>query len=52
MDIREAETFNLMQAAQFLQLHWQTLRDKASKGEVPAAKIGRRWVFLKADLVS
>ena len=52
MDIREEETFNLMRAAQFLQLHWQTLRKKAKSGEIPAAKLGRRWVFLKVDLVS
>lgn len=46
------ETLDLRQAAYFLKLHWQTLREKAKRGEVPAAKLGRRWVFLKVDLVS
>ena len=48
----EHETLNLNQAADFLKLHWQTLREKAKCGEVPAAKLGRRWVFLREDLVS
>ncbi|MBL4573119.1 MAG: helix-turn-helix domain-containing protein [Gammaproteobacteria bacterium] len=46
------ETLTLNQAADFLKLHWQTLRSKAKCGEVPAAKLGRRWVFLREDLVS
>ena len=52
MEITDSETLDLQQAADLLKLHWQTLRGKAKRGEVPAAKLGRRWVFLKADLVS
>jgi excisionase family DNA binding protein len=52
MESRGYETLDLLQAADFLKLHWQTLRAKAKRGEVPAAKLGRRWVFLQEDLVS
>jgi len=45
------ETLDLQEAAHFLKLHWQTVRERAKSGEIPAAKLGRRWVFLKADLV-
>ena len=46
------ETLDLKQAANFLNMHWQTLREKARNGEIPAAKISKRWVFIKEDLVS
>lgn len=45
-------TLTLYEAAEFLKIHWQTLRYKAKAGEVPAAKIGKRWVFLTEDLAS
>ena len=48
----DSQTFNLREAADFLKIHWQTLRKSACAGEVPAARIGRRWVFLREDLVS
>lgn len=52
METFEDETMDLYQAAAFLKLHWQTLRAKAKAGEIPGAKLGRRWVFIKSDLVS
>ncbi|WP_349496686.1 helix-turn-helix domain-containing protein [Sideroxydans sp. CL21] len=45
------ETFNLEQAAEFLKLHPEELRRRAKGGRVPAAKVGKCWVFLKSDLV-
>lgn len=44
-------TFTLQQAAEFLKIHPVTLLEKAKTGEVPGAKIGKRWVFLEIDLV-
>ena len=44
-------TLNLEQAAAFLHLHPDTLRIKVKVGEVPAAKLGKRWVFLEIDLI-
>jgi len=45
------ETLNLEQAAQFLKLHPEELRRRAKAGRVPAAKVGKCWVFIKSDLV-
>jgi excisionase family DNA binding protein len=46
------ETLDLKQAADYLKMHWQTLREKAKSGKILGAKIGKQWVFIKADLVS
>jgi len=40
------------QAASFLHLHPVTLQRKALRGEIPAAKLGRRWIFLEIDLMA
>ena len=44
------KTLKLIEAAHFLNLHPQTLRQKAKRGEIPAAKPGRAWCFLQEDL--
>ncbi|MCX7185172.1 MAG: helix-turn-helix domain-containing protein [Nitrosospira sp.] len=44
------ETLNLERAAQFLKLHPEELRRRAKAGRVPAAKVGKCWVFLEPDL--
>ena len=46
------ETLNLEQAARLLHLHPVTLQRMAKRGDVPAAKLGRRWIFLEIDLVA
>jgi excisionase family DNA binding protein len=48
-------SFDINEAADFLKLHPNTLQKKAKSGEVPARKVGRRWVFIRehlADYVS
>ena len=45
-------SLTLEEAAQLLPIHPQTLRKKALAGEVPGAKLGKRWVFLELDLVA
>lgn len=45
------ETLSLEDAAQFLQLSEGVLRQRARQGRIKAAKPGKRWVFLKSDLV-
>jgi hypothetical protein len=45
------ETLNLQTAATFLQLSEDELRRRARLGTIKAAKPGKRWVFLKSDLV-
>ncbi|MBU2802677.1 helix-turn-helix domain-containing protein [Acidithiobacillus caldus] len=44
-------TFNLEEASEFLHLHPDTLQQMAKHGEIPAAKPGKRWVFIEEDLV-
>jgi excisionase family DNA binding protein len=45
-------TLDLRQAAALLKMHPQTVRRRAIAGEIPAAKPGRSWVFVEADLVA
>jgi len=40
------------EAARFLHMSPATLREKAVSGAIPAAKPGKRWVFLKSELVA
>jgi hypothetical protein len=44
-------TLDLQAAAAFLRIHPVTLQEKARTGEIPGAKIGKRWVFVDVDLV-
>lgn len=43
-------TLSLIEAAAKLGLHPDTLRDRAARGMVRGAKIGRGWRFLESDL--
>ncbi|MDW3094549.1 MAG: helix-turn-helix domain-containing protein [Gammaproteobacteria bacterium] len=45
------ETINVKQAADLLHVHEETARDLARQGQIPAAKFGRSWVFIKQDLL-
>lgn len=47
---RMDETLDLDQAAALLHMHKETVRQRAKAGELPGAKLGRRWVFLLEDL--
>ncbi|WP_368667920.1 helix-turn-helix domain-containing protein [Methylophilus sp. 13] len=44
-------TLSTKEAAAFLHLHPTTLLDRTKSGEIPAAKIGKCWVFLQVDLI-
>jgi hypothetical protein len=43
-------SLTLEQAAAFLHMHPETLRERAKAGIVPASKPGKCWVFLQEDL--
>lgn len=43
-------TKNLDQAADYLKVSADTMRDLADTGTVPGAKVGKQWVFRTADL--
>jgi excisionase family DNA binding protein len=44
-------TLDLDQAAKLLHLHPDTLQQRAKAGDIPAAKPGKRWVFVEDDLL-
>ena len=44
------KTLTIKEAANFLQIHPQTLRNRAACGDIPGAKIGRAWVFIEVDI--
>lgn len=48
----ETETYSVDQAADFLQIHPDTLKTRARTGEIKGYKPGRRWVFLEEDLMA
>ncbi|HDY84752.1 MAG TPA: DNA-binding protein [Methylophaga sp.] len=45
-------TLNLEEAAEFLKMNIETVRRLAQDGRLPAAKPGKRWVFIQEDLAS
>jgi len=45
------ETILLDEASALLAIHPQTLLKRVKTGEVPGAKLGKCWVFVKADLI-
>ncbi len=45
-------SLTLLQAAAFLKIHPEELRQRAKAGLIPGAKVGRAWVFLQDDLAA
>jgi excisionase family DNA binding protein len=45
------DTLDILECAEFLKVDRTTALELAGKGELPGAKIGRAWVFLRDDLV-
>jgi excisionase family DNA binding protein len=45
-----AEVLTAKEAAEFLQVSESTVKARARAGDIPGAKVGRKWRFLKADL--
>jgi hypothetical protein len=43
-------TLDLEEAAAWLKIHPNRLQERAKAGEIPGAKIGKRWVFIEEDL--
>ncbi len=44
------KTLGLRGAAKLLKCHPETVRQKLKSGEIPAAKVGRRWVIRECDV--
>lgn len=45
------QTLDLNGAAECLKCDPETVRGLAASGEIPAAKVGRAWVFVDVDLI-
>ena len=45
-------TLDLAGAAKFLRMNRESLRQRAKAGEIPGAKPGKCWCFLKSDLIA
>ena len=45
------QTLDLEQAGAWLKCDPETVRAMAASGELPAAKVGRAWVFVDVDLI-
>jgi len=46
------KTLTVEEAAELLHLHPVTLKRMAKRGEIPASKPAKRWVFIEIDLVA
>ncbi len=46
------KTLNLPEAAAFLQMNPESLRQRVKAGAIPGAKPGKCWVFVEDDLVA
>jgi DNA binding domain, excisionase family len=44
-------TLDLEEAAAFLKCSDDTIRELVASGELPGAKVGRKWVFVDIDLI-
>lgn len=45
-----SDIMTAQEAATYLRVSLSTLRRRARAGDIPGAKVGRRWRFCKADL--
>jgi hypothetical protein len=45
------ETFDVLEAANFLRMSPAVVRRQAAAGIIPGGKTGKGWVFLKDDLI-
>ena len=50
IEMRAMRTLDLKEAARFLNMNPESLRQKAKAGTVPGAKVGKSWVFIEEDL--
>ncbi len=47
----DQELMTIREAAEFLKMHYQTVREKVANGEIPSCKVGRIYRILKSDLM-
>ena len=49
--MNEIHTLNVEEACLFLKIHRSTLYEKIATGEIPAAKVGKAWVFVAQTII-
>lgn len=47
----EHDVMTIEEAAAYLRMHPQTLREKVAAGEVPGKKLANKWVFSRKQLL-
>ena len=47
----DQELMTIREAAKFLKMHYQTVREKVANGEIPSFKLGRIYRILKSDVM-
>ena len=50
MSAADLDTLDVAGAADYLRMSKDAVMRKARSGEIPGAKLGKRWVFIKKDL--
>jgi len=45
-------TLGILEAAELLKVHPRTVGDLIQSGAIPAAKVGRAWVMMTADVLN
>ncbi len=50
MQMINEKTFDLAEAAEYLKVHPETVRELVVAGELPAAQVGRSYVMMGSDL--
>ena len=48
----DLDTLDVAEAAMYLKMSKDAVMRRARSGEIPGAKLGKRWVFLKKDLAT
>lgn len=51
MTTHETGTLGLVEAAELLKVHTNTVARLIDTGQIPAAKVGRAWVMLRRDVM-
>jgi excisionase family DNA binding protein len=48
--IHDPDILTIHEAAEYLRMHYETLRKMAADGEVPRKKLANKWVFSREQL--
>jgi len=52
MNEKDKEVMNLKEVSEFLDIHINTLRRWMVEGKIKGHKVGRKWMFLREELIA